>query len=161
MRPAKNLPDKETLIQDLDKYIHAHPHSWDGVKAKALKAYLEGEHIDDICKVLGVTRQAFWKWRHAVEAQGVKGVETRPHTGRPTRMTAEQQAQLKQAVKQSPKKSGYPEKEWHGSMVQRFAEEKFGVHIQLRQAQYWLHKFKTERKPKTPKPKEEKTETAP
>jgi transposase len=139
MREAKKLPQEEQFRNELATWIREHSRSWPGVKAKALKAYIEGEHIDDICKVIGITRQTFWKWRRDVEKEGFKSLETKLRTGRPPRLSAEARDALIQALAQSPAASGYDKRKWNGALVKQFVQDRFNIQIQERQAQNWLH----------------------
>lgn len=44
----------------------------------------QGHTINQICKILSVTRETVSLWFDAWEAQGLEGLRNKPHTGRPT-----------------------------------------------------------------------------
>jgi hypothetical protein len=68
--------------------------------------------VQNICKVLGVTRESVKLWRKTVEKDGPEGFIKYPKTGKKSGLTDEIKTLLKTVVVQSPERSNYKQAVW-------------------------------------------------
>ena len=62
----------------------------------------QGHTIDQICKILTVTREKVSLWFDAWEAQGLEGLRDKPRTGRPAIYSDSERVRLLELVKEEP-----------------------------------------------------------
>jgi transposase len=74
-------------------------------------------------------RQTLRDWVHRYNAEGISGLFARPHPGRPSRLTAEQKAEVAQWVRQGPKLSEDGVVRWRLIDLARKIEKQFGVRL--------------------------------
>src|SRR5437867_8830623 len=75
----------------------------DGAAARrmlALAHVMDGRSRGEAARLCGMDRQTLRDWVHRYNAEGLVGLFDRLHSGRPPRLTAEQQAEVAQWVRQ-------------------------------------------------------------
>jgi transposase len=75
--------------------------SWD-FKVRAMELYEQGHLPDDICNILGVSRDSFSRWRENLEVHGDVIPAHNPAQGRPHTLDACQIESLVELVQQAP-----------------------------------------------------------
>jgi transposase len=65
----------------------------------------------------------------------------KPLTGRPSRLSDEQKAELKEIVSKSPEEEGFDTGTWTSSLVQQLIHTRFGEDFSLNNIQYILKKL--------------------
>ncbi len=117
------------------------PGAWTGIKVAALLLILEGQRPGWVTEVLGVTRMSLSRWMHAVNATGLDALRPKPRPGRPARLTAQVGQVLVAHLDQSPQAFGLPRVQWDGPTLVTHLKRQFGIGLQVRQAQMWLHQL--------------------
>lgn len=112
-----------------------------GLKIAALLLLLEGQRPGWIAEVLGLTRMSLNRWLHGVNAAGLRSLVPQPRPGRPSRLTAGVQATLERHLAASPQAVGLPRVQWDGPTLVVHLKRHFGIRLQVRQAQLWLHQL--------------------
>ena len=130
--------DKERLLS----YARETPGAYTGLKIAALLLLLEGRHQAWITRSLGLTRQSLNMWIHRVNEEGLKGLQSKPRPGRPTRLKPDIQNQLKIHMEQSPSYFGLQKEQWDGPTLVLHLKRTFGVNLKVRQAQYWIRRLR-------------------
>lgn len=125
-------------ISELKEWIQKDINRISGVKCQALISLKNNVSVNDICKVLGVTRESIRLWRKTIEAEGPEGFIKHPKPGRNSGLTKEIEITLKEALSLNPEKYGYRQAIWDGKLVCKFLFEIKGITISVRTAQYWL-----------------------
>lgn len=110
-----------------------------GIKIAALLLLLEGQRPGWIAEVLGVTRMSLNRWIHGVNTAGLEVLKPKPRPGRPTRLAPRVQTALARHLEQAPQAFGLHRAQWDGPTVVVHLKRHFGVAVQVRQAQRWMH----------------------
>ena len=88
----------------------------------------EGWTQSAIAERLGVTQSAVSKWLNRARMAGsIDALRTRPRTGRPPRLSAEQSRSIPDILARGPKAFGLPGHEWTIETVARAIRVTFGV----------------------------------
>jgi len=125
-------------ISELQEWIQKDINRVSGIKCQALISLKNNVSVNDICKVLGVTRESVRLWRKTIEIEGPEGFIKHPKPGRNSGLTKEIDELLNEALSSAPEKCGYNQAIWDGKLVCKFLLEKMGITISVRTAQYWL-----------------------
>ncbi len=139
--PSLELTHPEATQARLLALAKATPGAWIGLKIAALLLTLEGQRPGWISEVLGLTRMSLTRWMHAVNAAGVRALVPSPRPGRPPRLTPPVRATLARQLAQPPQAFGLPRVQWDGPTLVVHLKRQFGIRLQVRQAQMWLHQL--------------------
>ncbi len=139
--PTLQLTHPEATRARLLALAKETPGAWIGLKIAALLLTLEGQRPGWIAEVLGLTRMSLSRWMHAVNGHGVRALVPRPRPGRPTRLTPPVRRALGRHLAQSPQAVGLPRVQWDGPTLVVHLKRHFGIALQVRQAQLWLHQL--------------------
>ena len=96
----------------------------------AALAYQHGVTQTELAEWFDVERKTVYNWLSRLEERPdalADAARDAPRPGRPTKLTAEQRAELADALASSPVEAGYDEREWGPSLVRRYVREQFGV----------------------------------
>lgn len=80
-------------------------------------------------------------WLNAFNEVGIDAIQPALPPGRPSRLSEEQKASLKEDVRKHPRDLGYDFSNWEGKSVVFHVSEKFNVELGVRQAQRLLHQL--------------------
>lgn len=125
-------------VNELKEWIQKDVNRISGVKCQALISLKNNVSVNDICKVLGVTRESIRLWRKTIEREGPEGFIKHPKPGRNSGLTKEIEELLIETLSINPENFGYNQTIWDGKLVCKLLLEKREVTISVRTAQYWL-----------------------
>lgn len=128
-------------IVELNKWIISNSNRKAGIKCQALISLKKGVSVNDICKVLDVSRESVRLWRKIIETDGPDGFIMHPKTGRKSGLTDGIKTFLKASILKSPSELGYKQVVWDGKLICKLLNEKKAINISVRTAQYWLRKM--------------------
>jgi transposase len=100
----------------------------------ALRRVREGEKPSDVVKSLGMNRTSIYRWLKAAagRGKGERALAARPATGRPTKLTPTQQAQVFRWINgKDPRQYGLDFGLWTRQIAATLIEQKFGVSLGL------------------------------
>ena len=98
----------------------------------ALRRVKEGEKPSAVVKSLGVNRTSIYRWLRAASGRGngERALVSRPATGRPSKLTASQQAQVFRWINgKDPRQYGLDFGLWTRQIAATLIEQKFGVRL--------------------------------
>jgi transposase len=139
--PTLFLTHPDASRERLIAYASEIPGAWMGLKIAALLLILEGQRPGWTAEVLGLTRQSLNLWMHKVNSQGVKALEAKSRSGRPSQLTKDIYRRLQTDLEKRPLDLGINRVQWDGPTLVVYLKRRFGVKIKVRQAQYWLHQL--------------------
>lgn len=96
-------------------------------KCKAILAVIEGHPIGVVSAILGYSQESVRVWIHAYVLKGVAFFQNGKSTGRPSKLTKKQKAELKKTILDGPQEAGYPGGCWRTPMIQDFIQRRFKV----------------------------------
>lgn len=138
---ALTLNHKEVTRENLLKVTISIPGAWIGIKVAALLLVLEDKPRGWISELFGIDRVNLSRWINRVNVEGLKGLEERPRSGRPSQLTEEVCKELEEHLEKEPLEFGLERFKWDGPTLSKHLREYFGIRIKVRQAQYWMHKL--------------------
>jgi len=80
-----------------------------------------------IARELGVSRVTVVEWARILEVQGLRGLRRRMASGRPAKLTIEQQRALKRLVKRGALAAGFESDRWTLARVRHLIQQQFEV----------------------------------
>ena len=86
------------MTLDFPKLIRATSDARMRTRLLAVSHFVDGKNRTQIAEFLKVSRTSVNQWVSAYLKEGIEGLNEKPHTGRPSRLTADQLTQLKQYV---------------------------------------------------------------
>lgn len=108
----------------------------------AIAMVLDGQSRELAAKAGGLDRQSLRDWVHRYNAEGVAGLKDRSRSGRPPRLSDEQQAEVADWVDEGPKLETDGVVRWRRIDLQRRIEQRFAVSLHERTVGKLLHKLK-------------------
>jgi transposase len=98
----------------------------------AIALVLEGKDRQTAAETCGMDRQTLRDWVHRYNAGGLAGLKNRKAPGRPSRLTAQQKAELAALVEKGPDAEKDGVVRWRCADLKRRIEEMFGVTLHER-----------------------------
>jgi transposase len=112
------------------------------IKCQAIISLHNGNSMQNVCAVLGVTRETVRKWKERLRQGGATALLNEKKAGKRTRIGVEKQRKLKILIKQKPLKHGYDSKKWTGLILQEYLLKNWNIKIGTRAAQLWLKQLR-------------------
>lgn len=81
-------------------------------RRKAAKMLAKGQGIREVARRIGAAPSSVKRWKDAVESGGTEALKSKPHTGRPARLSLSQRQHLLRVLKQGPKASKINSDRW-------------------------------------------------
>ncbi len=81
----------------------------------------------EIARQLGVSRAAVSKWAQAIHHGGLRALWPRRSSGRPRKLTHEQERELKRLLRRGALTAGFPTDRWTVSRIQKLIQREFHV----------------------------------
>jgi transposase len=98
---------------------------------QAVELLGRGERPVDVARKLGVNRRTVRFWNAAYRKDGLHGLEARPNTGRPPKLTAACKKKLERALLRGAEAHGFSTPLWTCSRIQNIVEKQFGVRYHI------------------------------
>lgn len=122
----------EISIEDLQ-------HALDEVEGKkptkrllAAIAYKNGISQTELAEWYGVQRRTIYNWLMRLEREPLaQAVQDDHRSGRPRKITKEQQKELEKSLRRSPHEANYDASVWTPALVCKFLEERYGIEYSL------------------------------
>ena len=112
-----------------------------GVRLYAVYQIKLGRNAEELEELYNVSHKSICNWVYRYNRYGIDGLKEKPRSGRPSRLSEEQQKKLKEAINDKPEKFGYSSGVWSGPLVIDYVENTFGVSYKKEQIYNLLHKL--------------------
>lgn len=101
---------------------------------QALYLFLSGYKIKDVAAIVGLAMSTVCYLHAQYKKEGLKGIPDKPITGRPCRLTQEQEAELKSLiVDKVPAEVGFPaDFNWTAGLIRDYIIHKYGFTYSIR-----------------------------
>lgn len=96
-------------------------------RARAIRAYVDGERVVDIAAQVRVVRGSVNQWLRWFETLGADGLRTQKHPGGAPRLTPDQLEDLGRIIEAGPIEAGFTSGVWTGPMIGRLILDRWGV----------------------------------
>src|SRR3989339_1152853 len=81
-------------------------------RQKAIQLLKSGHQPVDVAKMLGVGRRSVRRWNRSFRRKGSSGIQSRPNTGRPTRLNQRARTRLEKILLNGAKQAGFSTDLW-------------------------------------------------
>jgi transposase len=134
MKPL-TVPDAPLAILALQDEIHRSDESRYDHRLHGVLLVAQGMSCRQAAAALGDAPRTVEYWVRAYGQDGLAGLQEKQRPGRPPRLTAGQLKIIGRALRQSPESVGITANLWDGKSLAAFVEQKFSVHLGVRQCQ--------------------------
>ena len=100
-------------------------------RMEAAEDFLHGLPHSHVVAKFGVSRTTASRWHRALTANGVESLRKGKATGRPSRLTPEQKAQIMDVFEHGASALGFADDRWTPTLLARIIEERFSVRYSL------------------------------
>lgn len=100
-------------------------------RMEAAEDFLHGLSHSHVVAKFGVSRTTASRWHRALTAKGLDSLRKGKATGRPSRLTSEQKAQIMDVFEQGASALGFSDKRWTPTLLAKIIEERFNVRYSL------------------------------
>jgi len=128
-------------VDDLENWIKESNAKWCVIKCQSLIALGKGVNVNEICKVLCITRESLRIWRNIYNQNGITGLLANKNKGKKSFFNQQIETDLMKVLILSPKFQGYETNMWDGKMVCLYLKDKWNIEISVRTAQAWMKKI--------------------
>ena len=101
---------------------------------QALYLFLSGKTREEVAEIVGISPNTVSNIHTAYKTEGLKGIPDKPVPGRPTRLTEEQQSELKWVILNNvPSDVGFPaEFNWTAGLIGKYIKREYGYKYSIR-----------------------------
>lgn len=93
----------------------------------AAKMLAKGRGIREVARTIGAAPSSVKRWKDALEQGGKDALKAKPHTGRPSRLSAKERQHLLRILKQGPRAANMAADNWTCQRVGTLIRRRFGV----------------------------------
>jgi len=129
-------------IPEILNYVENSKQHRNFIKCQSIYSLHNGNSMQGVCKVLGVTRETVRKWKDLLRKGGLAELLNEKKVGKRARIEGAELLELKKLVKQKPTKYGYEGKRWTGSILVDYLQKQWDIKIGIRTAQLWLKQIR-------------------
>jgi len=129
--------EREGAVAELAAYVKAEKRAVNQVRLRAILLVARGEHVPAVAEALSVGERAVREWVHRYNESGVDGLRD-ARTGRRCRLSAEDQARLKERIRAGPRAADAV-CSLRGEDIRQILKDEFGVEYGLPGVYYLLH----------------------
>lgn len=130
------ISDAETMILALQDEIRRSGESRYDHRLHGVLLVAQGISCREAAGVLGDAPRTVENWVHRFERSGFAGLTEGERSGRPSRLSPEQLAEMETALRQTPRAAGVEGGGvWDGKTLSRYLDQQFGVDLKARQCQ--------------------------
>jgi transposase len=137
------MENKETELQAVEQRIKQTKDRRMFERYQTIRLYLIGQSVNQIAFILGRTSKTIKAYIDAYKEHGLNGLIMKQSTGKPTRLTKEQQIQLKQTIiDHVPHEVGYaPKFNWTLEIIAAYILREFGHTYSIRGVSKLMHRM--------------------
>jgi transposase len=137
------LENKETELQAVEKRIKQTKDRRMFERYQTIRLYLIGQSVSQIAFILGRTNKTIKAYIDAYKERGLNGLIMNRSTGKPTRLTKDQQTQLKQTIiDHVPHEVGFTAKfNWTLEIIASYILREFGHTYSIRGVSKLMHRL--------------------
>jgi transposase len=107
----------------------------------ALALVMEGKPRGEAAQACGMDRQSLRDWVHRYNAEGIDGLSDRPRSGRKSRLSAEQEAELIAIVENGPDFAEDRIVRWRRADLRDAIEHRYSISLHERSVGKLLHRL--------------------
>jgi len=134
MRPLR-VADADTIVLGLQDEIRRSEESRYDHRLHGVLLVAQGMTCPEVGRLLGDASRSVEYWVRRFERIGLAGLAEGQRSGRPGRLSQTQLEEVDQALRQTPRDLGLTGTLWDGKTLSAWIEQRFDVHLAVRQCQ--------------------------
>lgn len=135
------IPDKETFIAAIQDEITRTQQGRYFHRLHVVLHVLQGASSYEAASLYGHSPRTIQYWVHRLLSKGLAGLWDGEHPGRPSRLSPADQKKLRNEIRRSPRKLGYDQNLWDGSLLSHHLKEQYATTLSIRQCQRLFHQL--------------------
>jgi len=135
------IPDAEVFKAAIQDEISRTPEGRYFHRLHAVLHVLDGASSSDAARLYGDSPRAVEYWVQRLTSKGLSGLLDGNHPGRPTRLSANDLADLRKDISRNPRELGYDQNLWDGLLLSHHLIQKYSISLGLRQCQRRFHQL--------------------
>ena len=132
---ALTISDKENMILAIQDEIRRNDASRYDHRLHGVLLVAQGLSCPQAAELLGDSPRTVVNWVQRFESRGLAGLSDEERSGRPSRLSEAQMAQVEVALRDSPSQYGLPTQIWDGPTLSEYLRQRLQVHLKARQCQ--------------------------
>jgi transposase len=114
------------------------PETREALRRLAVERVLDGYDVPEVAAFVGVAPFSVRRWVAAYERDGERGLTAVPPSGRPRRLTDDQEARVLSWLEREPGEFGFVTRRWTAPRLAAVIDREFGVRFNHRYVNDWL-----------------------
>lgn len=110
----------------------------DDLRSWTVQLLLDGEDLTHAAEITGVSQRTLWRWLGRFRDAGTAGLRDKTRSGRPAKLSIDQQRQVLGWIQQSPTAFGFASERWTAPRVAAVIADRLGVQFNARYLSAWL-----------------------
>lgn len=135
----KYINDPAVLLKEGKDIMMEHDDTRFYFRVFSVNFVLNGMSAANVAEIAGVSRSTISDWVKAVDEQGFETLISVKPSGRPSKLTTEQQAEIDIVLQREPSEFGY--KVWDGPTLSAYIKKTYDIELSTRQCQRLFHKL--------------------
>lgn len=131
----RKITNKSDLILSIQKALKENEEAKYYHRLDIVMLAINGMPVKEIASLYNESPSTISYWTKKAMELGVEALRSGKHTGRKSRLSAEQLCQLEEDLHKSPAEFGYELAVWDGPLLSRHLSEHYAVNIKVRQCQ--------------------------
>lgn len=136
------VPESESVIVALQQEIQRSQESRYDHRLHGVLLVTKGMNCCQVAEILGDAPRTVAYWMERFEKHGLAGLQEGTRSGRPSKLSAEQLADLQQAVRGKPRDMGLEGNLWDGKTMSAYLKQKHRVRLGPRHCRRLLRQWK-------------------
>lgn len=139
MNRRKYMSDPISLLKEGKNIMLEHDDIRFYFRVFSVNFVLNGMSAADVAEIAGVSRSTISGWVKAVDENGFESLKSVKPSGRPSKLTSEQQTEIGAVLQREPSEFGY--KVWDGLTLSAYIKKAYDIELSVRQCQRLFHKL--------------------
>jgi transposase len=135
------ITNDEITKERLSELVSGHGPVRIGLRIAIIQGILDHASIEQLSRRHQISRQAIYDLIERVNLLGINGLKEQHRCGRPSKLTAAIEHELKMILTAAPNQLGYQQSRWDGPLIKQYLKEKHNINIGKSQVNVWLHQI--------------------
>jgi transposase len=130
-------------VVEIEKWMQANKHANSIIKCQSILALNRNVKMQEVCNVMGVTREAVRLWKEQLRSGGLTELLKKGKVGKRSKLTETKLRELRKITRQPPSDYGLDGQKWTGILVKAYVSRNWKIEVSIRTAHQWFNKAKS------------------
>lgn len=138
---VRKIENRDAIILDIQNALSSCEEAKFYHRLDLVLLAINGMPLKEIAVLYNEPVKTISTWVKKTIEAGVDSLKTGKHTGRPSKLSAEQLKALDGDLQKSPETFGYELNNWDGIVLSKHLQQHYGIALQVRQCQRIMHQL--------------------